>query len=357
MEEKKLFLKSKKDIYSLIAVIILAVALVAVLIVSLVKPSGVKKKSYYDLYDTVSTIYDYSGGSEKEFANTLAELEELLYYYDALFDIYAPAEGVTNLYDVNREATKAPLKVDGELLDFLEYAIEMHTLTGGEVNIAMGAVLSLWHDARERATATPQNAKPPEKSVLTEAAKHCDITKIIIDRESSTVFLADPEMSLDVGAIAKGYATERAAELLEDRNISGYALDMGGNLRTVGTKPDGGGWRTGVKNPDASADESYVYYLNLKNLSAVTSGDYERYFISGGVRYHHIIDKDTLMPAEYFSSVTVSVRDSGLADALSTALFCMDYESGKTIIEGIDGAFAVWVEKDGTVKTAGVEPK
>jgi len=357
LEEKKVFLKSKKDIYSLVAVIILAVALVAVLVISLIKPSGVKKKTYFDLYDTVSTVYDYSGGSEKKFESTLRELEELLYYYDALFDIYAPAEGVTNLYDVNREATKAPLKVDAELLDFLEYAIEMHTLTDGEVNIAMGSVLSLWHAARTAAAGSTQNARLPSENELAEAAKHCDITKIIIDRGSSTVFLSDPEMSLDVGALAKGYATERAAELLESKEISGYALDMGGNLRTVGTKPGGDGWRTGVKNPDTLSDTPYVYYLTLKNMSAVTSGDYERYFVSGGVRYHHIIDKDTLMPAGHFSSVTVAIEDSGLADALSTALFCMDYESGKALIESIDGAFAVWVEKDGTVKTAGETPK
>ena len=357
MEDKNVTRKSRKDKYSLIAVIALSVALIAVLVLSLIKPGEVRKKTYYDLFDTVSTIYDYSGKSDKKFERTVKELEELFYYYDALFDIYAPAEGVTNLYDVNREATKAPVKVDSELLDFLEYSIEIHTLTHGEVNIAMGAVLSLWHDARTAASENPINAKPPSKEALTEAAKHCDITKIILDRDNSTVFLADPLMSLDVGAIAKGYATERAAKLLESKKIKGYALDMGGNLRTLGTKSDGSGWRTGVKNPDAFAETPYVYYLTLKNLSAVTSGDYERYFISDGVRYHHIIDSDTLMPASHFASVTIVVEDSGLADALSTALFCMDYESGKAIIEAIDGAFAVWVEKDGTVKTAGVEPK
>lgn len=352
--EKKSF--SKKDTALIATVAILAIALVAVMIIFSEKTVEPKSKTYYDLFDTVSTVYDYSGGSEEEFREALEALEELFYYYDALFDIYHPSKSLTNLYDVNREATKAPVKVDGALLDFLEYSKQMYTLTGGEVNIAMGAVLSIWHTARTQGLANPAGAALPPRSELSDAAEHCDINDIIIDREASTVYLADPQMSLDVGAIAKGYATERAAELLLDLGYTGYALDIGGNLRTVGSKADGDPWRTGVKNTDLTSEKKYVYYLNLSDLSAVTSGDYERYYTVGGKRYHHIIDKDTLMPSAHFSSVTVVVQDSGLADALSTALFNMDYESGKAIVEATAGAFAVWVYQSGDVKTAGIEP-
>ena len=141
-------------------------------------------------------------------------------------------------------------------------------------------------------------------------------------------------------------------EYLYENDSTHYALDVGGNLRVVGDKPSGSGWQTGVRNPMGSG---YAYKFTLKDSSAVTSGGYERYYTANGKRYHHIIDKDTLMPAEHFASVTVIYRDSGTADALSTALFCMDYENGADIINSLDGAGAVWVLSDGTVKTIGFD--
>ena len=132
-------------------------------------------------------------------------------------------------------------------------------------------------------------------------------------------------------------------------------LNIGGNLRIIGSKPDGTGWNTGIKNP---MDQSkYSLYLNIKNISCVTSGDYERYFTYNGNKYHHVIDKDTLMPSNYFSSVTILVNDSGLADALSTALFSMSYEEGKLLVEKLGNVEVVWIYKDGTVVyTDGIIP-
>ena len=132
-------------------------------------------------------------------------------------------------------------------------------------------------------------------------------------------------------------------------------LDIGGNLRIVGHKPDGSCWSTGVRNP-FDTDENAII-LNIADISCVTSGDYERYFTVNGKRYHHIIDKDTLMPSEYFSSITVIAEDSGLADALSTALFSMSYEEGLSLLESLDSeAEAFWIEKDGTKKkSAGLD--
>jgi thiamine biosynthesis lipoprotein len=122
-------------------------------------------------------------------------------------------------------------------------------------------------------------------------------------------------------------------------------LDVGGNLRIVGAKPDGNGWITGIKDPHNAS--KYAEKLTLSDISCVTSGDYERYFEVDGIRYHHIIDKDTLYPAEHFSSVTVICRDSGLADALSTALFCMSYEEGRALVDALDSVEVIWVTKAG----------
>ena len=308
-----------------------------------------KNRIYYDYFDTVSTIYDYTGGSEDDFRQVYTHFEDRLSYYHKLFDIYNEYEEINNIATVNRLAGKEAVKVDAELIEFLEYAMEMHTLTGGYMNIAMGSVLSIWHEYRTVGDSLPKMEQ------LTAAAEHTDIKDIVIDKEKSTVYISDPEMSLDVGAIAKGYAVERIAKSLESYGISSYVLDVGGNLRAIGTKKDGSGWRTGVQNPRPTADKPYVYYLNISNGSVVTSGDYQRYYTVDGKNYHHIINKDTLMPAEYFSSVTVVTRDSGLADTLSTALFNMDYERGLALVSSISGVAVVWVKMDGEIKTYNID--
>ena len=184
---------------------------------------------------------------------------------------------------------------------------------------------------------------------LSRAAEHTDITKIIIDEKNSTVFLEDPMMKLDVGAIAKGYAVEMAARSLEEKNISGYVINVGGNVRTVGPKGDGSKWLVGIENPEDSDDLPYLAYLELSDISLVTSGSYQRYYIVDTKRYHHIIDPQTLMPSEGYLSVSVICKDSGKADALSTALFCMPLDDGLALINSTDDAEAMWVENDGTI--------
>ena len=303
---------------------------------------------FYDFFDTVSEISDYSGKGKESFDSAVRMAESLLDYYHRAFDIYHEYDGMNNLATVNRNAGVEPVKVDKAIIDFLEYSREIYTLTDGNVNIAMGSVLSIWHNYREI------GAEIPPMSTLTEANLHTDITKMIIDRENSTVYLADSQMSLDVGAIAKGYACQKIAEQLETAGYSSYVLDLGGNLKVIGPKPDGSTWRTAVRNPDVTSDEPYIYYLDIADTSVVTSGDYQRYYIVNGVRYHHIINKDTLMPADYFSSVTIITKNSGLADGLSTALFNMDYDSGLALVSSLDGVSVVWVTNDGQVKTYGL---
>ena len=133
---------------------------------------------------------------------------------------------------------------------------------------------------------------------------------------------------------------------LEERGVTGYVLNVGGNVRTIGTKPGGVGWTVGVEDP--LGGDGYIAYLSLSGESLVTSGSYQRYYIVDGKRYHHIIDPDTLMPAEGFVSVSVLTKNSALGDALSTALFCMTLEEGSALVESLDGVEAEWVFPDGT---------
>ncbi|MBR2926530.1 MAG: FAD:protein FMN transferase [Clostridia bacterium] len=337
--------------------LLVCACLIAGALLSCASPSGkepqepkTQAKSYYEYFDTVSTVLSYAGDSADTFYANCDAVSEILQEYHRLLDIYYEHTGINNLKTVNRNAGVAPVKVDRKLIDFLLYAKEIYALTNGATNIAMGSVLKLWHDAREKGIDDPQHAYLPSDSDLAEAAKHTDINSLVIDEAAGTVFLTDPLMRLDVGAIGKGYATERAAELLIARGVSAYVLNIGGNIRAIGAKTSGRGWSTGITNPDKTAGKEFVCTVEIKDTSLVTSGDYERYFVVGGVRYHHIIDPKTNQPAAYFSSVSVQTKDGGLADALSTALFCMSYEEGLALINGIGGVEVVWVGKDGTVK-------
>ena len=302
--------------------------------------------AYFTFFDTVTSLYSYAGDSEQDFADNCRTVETVLETYHRLFDIYHEYEGVTNLATLNANAGGEALEVDPALTEFLVYAKEMYEATGGEMNVMMGAVLRLWHDCREQAQEEPGSAQIPGSEELARAAEHTDIEALEIDAAHNLVRIRDPEASLDVGALAKGYAAERAAQRLIEAGADGYVLDVGGNLRMIGHRAGGGSWVTGIKDP--KDPERYAARYRLADTSCVTSGNYERYFTVDGVRYHHIIDRDTAMPAAYFSSVTVITPDSGLADALSTALFCMPYEDGLALAEAFGNVEVLWILPDGS---------
>lgn len=305
-------------------------------------------------FGTTGRFYDYSGSSQKSF-DTLAErVENELTEYHKLYDIYNEYEGMVNLATLNRTAGSGPVKVDKRIIDLLLFSKEMYELTGGEVNVAMGAVLKIWHDFREDGKKLPADERQlPDINDLRAAAEHTDINDLVIDEENLTVSLLDPEMRLDVGATAKGYAVEMVAAGLEAEGLSGYVLDVGRNLRAIGTKPSGAGWTAGVVNPLPLSSEPYVYKTEIKNEALVTSGSYENFYTVGGVNYHHIINNDSLFPENYYLSVTVRSDSSALCDALTTALFNMPFEVAHPFVLSLNDVFAVFVFPDGAVATVG----
>ena len=301
----------------------------------------------FDYFDTATTIVGYAE-SQEAFDAIANQALEMLGEYHRLYDIYHRYDGMENLCTINElvDGAHRTVVVDQRIMDMLLYAREMYDKTDGMVNVAMGSVLKLWHDYRTVGMNDPADASLPPMDKLQEAAKHTDITKMVIDVANSTVTLTDPQMRLDVGAIAKGYATEQVAQWLEAQQVSGWLLNVGGNVRAVGQKPDGTPWTVGLENPDDDA-EDYLAYLNLTDEALVTSGSYQRYYIVGGKRYHHIIHPDTLMPAEGYLAVSIICPNSGMGDALSTALFCMSIEEGQALIATLDGVEASWVTSDG----------
>ncbi len=303
----------------------------------------------FDYFDTVTTVIGYEA-DKAAFDAVTADIFAALEHYHRLYNIYLTYDGLANLATVNSAEGK-PVTVDAAIVDMLAFAAEMHTRTDGRVNVAMGSVLSVWHDYREVGKTDPASAALPPFAALEEAAFHTDISSLLLDKVSATVQISDPAVRLDVGAVAKGYAVEQVAKMLEVRGISGYLLNVGGNVRAVGLRPDGSSWIAGVENPlDADGSQPYLVTVALSEESLVTSGCYQRFYYVDGKRYHHIIDPDTLMPAEYFTAVSVIAPDSGVADALSTALFTLSYEEGLALLERFPGVGVLWLYGDGAVK-------
>lgn len=304
---------------------------------------------FYDCFDTVTTITGYAK-SQKDFSEKIGLLQEKLTYYHQLYDIYHTYDGRNNIKTINDAAGADAVKVDREILDLLKLGKEMYDKTGGKLHIAYGSVLSLWHEYREEGLREPEQAKLPPEEELVRRALHTDIEDVILDEESSTVRLADAEMSLDVGSIGKGYAVQRLAAYAREIGMEHVLISVGGNVCAVGGKADGSPWTIGVENPNPDSKEPYVATVELRDGSLVTSGDYQRYYEVDNVRYCHIIDPDSNMPPEYFASVSVQTADSGIADALSTSLFTMDYQSGLSLVEDMEGVEAMWVGKDGKIR-------
>ncbi len=296
--------------------------------------------SFLTLFNTVTYIQGYAS-SQEEFTQAAQAIHDDLERYHQLFDIYYDYAGIPNLKTVNDQAGIAPVVVDEAILDLLEDCRSYYALTGGMVNAAMGSVLSLWHQARTDSIDDPQNAYTPSNHALEEAQAHTSWDTVIIDRDASTVYLSDPAQSLDVGAVAKGWAAQKAAE----QAPQGMLLSVGGNVCATGPKPDGSPWGIGVTDPADGV--SYLHTLDLSRGCAVTSGDYQRYFTVDGRRYHHIIHPQTAYPATLWTSVTVVCDDSALADALSTALFLLPQGEGQALLDAA-GAEALWIDANGT---------
>lgn len=302
-------------------------------------PKKQYQATFLTLFDTVTTIIGYAE-TEEEFENITKVLHGELETYHQLFDIYHDYEGINNLKTVNDQAGISPVKVDQKIIDLLLDCKEYYEITGGKVNVAMGSVLELWHEAREEGINDPENARLPKEDALREAAKHCSIDTIIIDEEASTVYIEDPMQSLNVGAIAKGWSTERVCE----NAPSGLLLSVGGNVRATGPKPEKNSpWVVGIQSPEDA--DAYLHTLYVNQESVVTSGDYQRYYMVDGKKYHHIIDSETLYPAMNWKAVSIVCEDSGLADALSTALFLLTKEEGQKLLDRYD-ACALWVGLD-----------
>ncbi len=325
-------------------VIILTMKKITIIAIIALLFTGCTAKKELAMYSntTVSAGFDTyisikaSAYSKEEFDTYFNSSIENFIYLNKLFDIYHTYDGINNLKSVNDNAGIQPLEVDPILIEMLSLAKEYYDLSNGEFDITLGPVLKIWHEYRTQGLlnmAEGKSGSTPSLEELQEAYKCVGWQYVEIDKTNNTVFLNNACASLDVGGIAKGFSTEYVAEKLEENNIAVGIVDAGGNNRTINSKLDNTPWRVGIQSPTGSADSIIAVTID-GSMSFVTSGDYQRYYLSeDGNTYHHIIDPSTLFPADYYNSVSIITDDSGIADALSTTLFTVDFETGNQIID------------------------
>lgn len=320
-------------------------------------------------FDTITTYMSYVS-SEEEFNEQCDYIEEQLNYYDQLFDKYNTYNGMNNLKTINDNAGKKAIEVDQPLIDLLNLSIERNRKISSKVNIAFGSVINIWHDYREEAESHDGVGTVPSDEELENANQHTSIDSIEIDEKKKTVYINDALASIDVGATAKGYAIELIKDGLIEMGVDNFLLSGGGNVASHGQRkiqkegefylddcadkfcvgiesPQDGNFAASADDPDSENEAVLV----VQGESIVTSGDYQRFYQDvNGVRYHHLIDPETLYPAVHFRSVSIITEDSGLADFLSSAVFLMEYEEGLKLVNSLDGVEAIWLLEDGKIK-------
>lgn len=308
---------------------------------------------FFDTFDTMITIIGYTEDQDT-FDRVTSQAKQRFTELHQLFDGYHEYEGIQNIYTLNRDACIKPVAVAPELMGLLIFAKEWQTKLHGTVNIALGSVLEIWHEYRLMGTEDEENAKLPPMEALQAAALHTDLGTVVFNLEESTVFFSDPDVRLDVGSVAKGYATELVAQMLLASDMPHFILNAGGNVRAGQPPQDGRAqWGVSIQDPEAAlgtaAGDGPLEVLYGSNLSVVTSGDYQRFYTVNGVRYHHIISPQTLLPATENRAVSILCEDSGIADMLSTAVFILPYEEALALVESMDRVEALWVRANGEI--------
>lgn len=247
------------------------------------------------------------------------------------------------LAELNRAAGKGAVAVPADLRALLLRSKELAALTGGAFEPTWASLWGLW-DFKAK------DPRVPDEVALQRAVALIDWRQLELDERAGTARLGREGMKVGLGGIAKGWALDRSAELLRARDIDSFLLSAGGQVYAGGSN-GGAPWKVGVRDPRGGPDDWFAI-LEVVDASVSTSGDYERFFVKDGVRYHHILDPKTGRPSRGMRAATVVAKDATLADALSTALMVMGPEKGLALIETLPGVEALVIDDQGRVSTS-----
>ena len=306
--------------------------------------TGTESASLSELhFDTIMSISLY--GSDKAALTEI--INEAYDEVDRLESIFSAQLETSELYSINQGIAKGQTSfvISKELTEVIDYALKVNEESNGALDITIGNLINLWGIGTD-------HEKLPTDDEIATALVGTGCEYLSLNKETNTLTVSSENVQLDLGAIAKGYAADLVKELIlaKDSSVVGL-LDFGGNIMTIGSKPDGSNWKVGITDP---LDSTSVYGgVSVSDLCVVTSGNYERYFEENGVRYHHILDAASGYPADKgIISSSIIGASSIECDALSTACYCLGVEDALALINSLDGVECVLIDNDGNYYTS-----
>ena len=277
---------------------------------------------------------------------------------DAAFKKIYSLENLMNRYDansqlsqVNKLAAKEPVQIDKDLFDILQQSVHYSKITNGAFDITVGPLVDLWKKCAEA------NSVPTDPQ-LEQVKKIIGYDKFILDVNALSVCFTTEGVSLDLGAIAKGFAADKAVDEMKKCGATGGLVDIGGQIGCFGLTEKGGNWLIGIRNPAKSESDQVVAKLALSDMAVSTSGNYERFYKIGDRQFSHIFNPTTEKNADQLASVTIISSNGSCADALSTAVSVLGAQKGLELIEKIDDTEAILIpadNKDTLIKSSGAE--
>ncbi|WP_342349832.1 FAD:protein FMN transferase [uncultured Nitrospira sp.] len=317
------------------AIVFFSVALTLVSLDAGLAKSALIKRSQY----LMGTLVFVTGvASDEETAKTavsagLAEIRRI----EHLMSTWIPT---SELSKVNAAAGREPIQVSQETFEVLVRSLEMAKLTQGGFNIAVGPAVKAWDASGE--------GQVPSREYLEELRPQMELSSMELDEKTRRVWLRHPGMSIDVGGIGKGYAADLAARVMQASGATAGVVALSGDIKTFGRMPDHQRFVFGIQHPRKKQGE-VLGRIELEDEAVSTAGDYQRYFMKDGVRFHHILDPKTLHPARGCQSVTVIAKDGVMADGLDTGIFVMGPDKGMALIESLPDVEGVIVDQEGKV--------
>ncbi len=266
--------------------------------------------------------------------------EHVFREFDRLEQLLSVWKDDSDVVRMNKNAGVMPVKVSQDTITVLREAAEASELTRGKFDITFGALSDIWRFDHDQDTVVP------DRQSIETRLKRIDYRAVQVDGTAQTAFISRPGMRVHLGGIGKGYAIDRAIALLKERGFADFMIQSGGDLYVAGSN-GGAPWRLAIADPRGNHEPFAT--LQITNGTFSTSGDYERFFIKDGVRYHHLIDPDFGEPATGCRSVTIVANRAVMADVLSTGVFIMGPDEGMKLIESLPGVEGVIVTKENQV--------
>jgi FAD:protein FMN transferase len=301
-----------------------------------------KSKILMDTLVTITVVSVSQDKADKAIDKAFSRIEKI----EKLSDFYSPESEISM---INRKSGISGVRVSPDILEMLDKALYVSENTGGAFDITIGPVMSLYDFHKK--------IKPDDPEIKREL-HFVNYHDLILDKKTSSVFLIKKGMLVDSGGITKGYTADKTVDILKQQDIHAGLVAVAGDIKAFGVKPDGKPWKIGIRNPSpGNADDDIIATVELTDTAISTSGDYERFFVLDGKKYHHLIDPKTGYPSSGCRSVSVIAKDGVFTDSFATGVFILGPEKGMKVLEKM-GFEGVIIDSNGeTHVTPGIRGK